>query len=137
MRGLGGRRLVPTDNSPAQWVFTLAHSGKCPTIDELAHLLEQDKVPVAMAMAKDEKSKALRVCPLGEYSVNRRGWKLAHVEDVGFKSSQVFESASEEVLRKHFISFLSPSNMFLVPAEWSGLAEVEAFAKHFRWRDDT
>lgn len=32
----------------------------------------------------------------------------------------------------HFRLFMSPANMFVVPADWAGLAEVDAFVEGFR-----
>ena len=126
------RLVVPTDNSPAQWVFTLAHEDQCPTKLELADLLSTDKVPVAMAMSKEEKASAARRCSLGKYSVNRKGWKLAHARDIGLNSSRSLGETSDEDLHRHFVAFLSPKNLFVVPSAWAGLAEVESFARHFR-----
>ncbi|MDR4495157.1 MAG: hypothetical protein R3B74_12180 [Nitrospirales bacterium] len=129
---ISGRLLVPTDNSPAQWVFSLAYAGECPTKRQLADLLRDDKVPVAMAMSKEEKASAARKCALGQYSVNRKGWKLAHANDIGFRSSRSLGEIPDADLKAHFMAFLSPRNMFVVPSAWAGLAEVESFARHFR-----
>jgi hypothetical protein len=83
-----GRLLVPTDNSPAQWVFTMAYEGNCPSKHELAELLVSDRIPIAMAMSKEEKASAARKCGLGRFSVNRKGWKLAHSRRIGFNTSR-------------------------------------------------
>ena len=127
-----GRLLVPTDNSPAQWVFTLAYEDTCPSKHELAEFLASDKIPVAMAMSKEEKASAARKCSLGKFSVNRKGWKLAHARGIGFNSSRSLGETDDQDLRQHVLAFLSPTNLFVVPSAWAGLAEVESFSKHFR-----
>ncbi len=37
--GAAGRMLIPTDNSPAQWAFAVAHSGHCPRVEDVLWLL--------------------------------------------------------------------------------------------------
>jgi len=54
--GAGGRTLIPTDNSPAQWAFAMAHSGCCPRLDEITCLLERGELPIAMILGLQDTS---------------------------------------------------------------------------------
>jgi hypothetical protein len=131
VRTADGRIIVPTDNSPAQWVYALAASKYCPSLAEISLMLDSDEIPVAFAMGPREREAARLTCTLGKFGVNAHGWKLAHVKDIGLNRVDL-QNIAGSVLEEHFLSFLSPCNMFLVPMQWAGLAEVKAFAQHFR-----
>jgi len=132
IQGVGGRILVPTDNSPAQWAFAVAHSGICPKVHEINGLLERGELPIAMILKTEERSaatcKGVRGNCLG---TSDAGWKLAHIEGVALGGRGGIESYPLAVIEDHFRRFMSPANMLVVPAEWSGLAEVEAFVKGY------
>ena len=132
-----GRPLIPTDNSPAHWAFATACAGECPAIAEVRSLLDAECIPVAMILGGAEKVGAKYRQTLGRISSpNAAGWKLAHIEDVGLGSRGSLEDFSIDRLKAHFRAFLSPSNMFVVPVAWAGLAEVPeivaAFTAHSR-----
>lgn len=129
-----GRRLVPADNSPAQWAFAVAHDGYCPSLDEVPDLLTTGRLPVAMALGGgSEKASAVFRGLLGRCpNTGAAGWKLAHLESVGLGGRGEIAGYGPEAIERHFRLFLSPSNMFVVPAEWGGLAEVDEFLKGFR-----
>jgi len=57
-------------------------------------------------------------------NVNKRGWKLCHIEDVGLKTKIAINTLSLEILMKHFKLLMAPSNHFLIPLDWGGLGEV-------------
>ena len=131
--GAEGRLLIPTDNSPAQWAFAWAVEGACPKLDQVHSLLQRGDLPVAMILNKDERERALyrgigRLC----LNTSTRGWKLAHIEGVGLNRSGKIESFPLSDIRTHFTKFMSPSNMFVVPAKLSGLAEVQVFVDGYR-----
>jgi hypothetical protein len=129
-----GRPLVPVDNSVAQWAFGLALQGICPSPAEIRALQERDEIPVAMILKRSERSEASYRCTLGGHSLNKRGWKLCHIDPVrlGGKGDIALRAGAE--LEAHFRRLLSPSNMFLVPCRWAGLGEIpeiiEAASKH-------
>ena len=112
-----GRQLVPTDNTPAHWVFAQAVSGASPQIKEVT-LFE---IPVAMAIKRSEKETATYL------SSGRKGllndWKLCHIEPVkvgrGDISTVPIQSLEDQLRR-----FLKPSNMFMVPKAIGGLGEI-------------
>ena len=57
--GADGRRLVATDNSPAQWAFAFAHSGRCLRVHEVISLLERGELPVAIILKTNERARAV------------------------------------------------------------------------------
>jgi hypothetical protein len=131
-----GRLTIPTDNSAAHWAFTLACEGKVPTLAEISALFAADKIPVVMVQKAAEKVSAKYHCTLKpEFDVNRKGWKLAHIRPVGVNTRVALRDIPLERLQEQFRALLAPSNMFVVPSVWSGLAEVaavvEAVHSHF------
>lgn len=120
-----GRFLIPVDNSPAQWAFSLALSGETPTIQDIRRKLAMDQIPIAMAMPAEEKKIAQLKCPLsGSYKLNSKGWKLGHIEGVGLNKRTPIAEQPIENLKQHFKKLMSPNNMFLMPLELAGLAEI-------------
>lgn len=120
-----GRRLIPADNSPAQWAFSMALQGNCPTMDEIHQLIESDRIPIAMILKTVEREQASYRCPLGKAeNLNMVGWKLAHIESIGLRQRGELEDTAMERLETHFLRFMDPNNMFLVPKAWAGLGEM-------------
>ena len=131
--GRGGRTLIPTDNSPAQWAYSVAYDGFCPRPDEVIPLLESGRLPVAMAMGADERRAATFTgfrakCP----STSEAGWKLAHIRPVGLSERGSPEIMPASRIEEHFRLLMSPRNMLVVPADWAGLAEVPQFIAGFQ-----
>ncbi|MBN1210530.1 MAG: hypothetical protein JXB05_37095 [Myxococcaceae bacterium] len=107
-----GRTLVPCDNSPAIWAFTLALDGNCPTLAEVAALAANGEIPVELTK-------------LGRFGAfYKEGWKLAHVDGVGLRTRTPLEEVPLDTLKEHLRLLLSPSNHFAVPKVWAGLGEI-------------
>ena len=128
-----GRELIPTDNSPAQWVFAVAYEGYCPSLDDVIPLLIAGKLPIAMALGREERQLAKYVgvrgrCP----STSDAGWKLAHISPVGLSERGSPDAFELVRLKQHFRLLMSPRNMLVVPKEWAGLAEVADFIAGFQ-----
>ena len=128
-----GRKLVPVDNSPAQWAFACACNGISPPTS-IINDLTRGTIPIAMVLPKlnpETISEAtafkgkLHSCP----NTQEYGWCLGHKIDVGLKR-KMFDCTLDE-LQEHFIRLMSPSNMFVVPKEkkFRGLAELADFIK--------
>lgn len=123
IRHISGRRLVPADNSPAHWSLALALQSEVPTLDNIRSLFERDSIPVAMILSRKEREQATYRCTRSAVSLNELGWKVAHIDDVALGRGEL-ETIPIASLRSHFLRFLTPSNMFVVPLEWAGLAEL-------------
>jgi hypothetical protein len=120
-----GRKLILADNSPAQWAFARAYAGASYSLSEICDLLDKDEMPFAYATKSAEKSQMRYACTLsGPDNVNKRGWKLCHIDDVGLNARTKIEELPWPTLANHFRLLLRPSNHFLVPLEWAGLGEM-------------
>ncbi|MGH9698121.1 MAG: hypothetical protein ACRD5R_04615 [Candidatus Acidiferrales bacterium] len=121
----GGRTIILADNSPAQWAFMRAFQGFAYSLDEIEAQLENDKVPFAFATKRSEKLQMIYTGTLSAAdNLNKRGWKLCHMDGVGLRSARKLEDFSLELLVNHFRRLLKPSNHFLVPLAWAGLGEL-------------
>ena len=130
--GAGGRTLIPTDNSPAQWAFAVAHSGQCPRVNEVQTLLANGTLPIAMALKREERTTATYKGVRGScVGTSDAGWKLAHIKGVALEGRGDIGTFAPDKVEAHFKRFMSPSNMLVVPAELAGLAEVDAFLEGF------
>mgnify|MGYP003592583065 CR=1 FL=1 len=128
-----GRRLIVADNSPAQWSFTRAFEGAVYQVADIRAQLGQDVNPFAVATKSADKASMKYRCTLSSRdNVNKRGWKLCHIEEVGLSSRMPLESMDISLLVSHFRRLLAPSNQFLVPLAWSGLGEVPEFIEALR-----
>ena len=98
-------------------------------------MLLDRKIPVAFAPLPDER-RYLEGSPdelrRKEYNLNLQGWKLAHIEPIGLKSRHPLKDRDIKELENHFMKFLDPSNMFVVPKKWAGIAEAEESIDVFR-----
>lgn len=120
-----GRTIVLADNSPAQWAFMRAFQGLSYSLDEIRVQLESGKIPFAFATKRSEKSQMTYTGNLSAAdNLNKRGWKLCHIDGVGLRSATRIEDFSLERLVTHFRLLLKPSNHFLVPLSWAGLGEL-------------
>lgn len=133
LRHVSGRVLVPTDNSPAHWSIALAFAEQCPTLDDVRGAIRADSIPVAMAFTRVEKEAAQYRCTRQAIAgPNELGWKVAHIEDVGLGYAGDILEVPLGTLSAHFTRFLAPSNIFLVPKDYAGIAETPEFIAAFR-----
>ena len=135
LRHESGRTIVPSDNSPAHWALALAFNDVCPSLDEVRAMWAGDTIPIAMVMKAIERPAATYRCTRQTVEgPNAKGWKVAHIRDVGLGYTCDIERLPLRVLRDHFSRFLSPANMFLVPKAYAGVAETPEFIEIFRER---
>lgn len=127
-----GRRIVITDNSPAQWACSQALKGCEPNIEDIADLFKTDMLPVSFAHKKAESLEREYNCTLGKHSVNKAGWKLCHIREVGLNCSAPLKDIAIETLKEKFELLLSPSNYFLIPKRWGGIGEVSEFIEGYK-----
>jgi len=120
-----GRQVIPTDNSPAHWSYVMAYSGINPSIREMYKFIENDEIPIALALKKAEKEKAhYKGLRNTIANPNKLGWKVCHKEPIGLRLKGSITKMPINILKDHFRLFLSPSNMFLVPKILSGIGEI-------------
>lgn len=124
------RKIVPTDNSPAQWACHLALQGIVPEISDVRDFFEKDTLPVALANKKQEKEKRTYHCTLRKFST--AGWKLCHITPVGLNTRTPLSNIDISSLKNAFFNLLSPSNYFLLPKRWGGLGEVPEFIEGYQ-----
>jgi hypothetical protein len=128
-----GRKIIPTDNSPAQWAFALAVLGDTPSLDWVREQLAADTIPMAMILKASERANAHHRCtPNHCANPNAAGWKVAHIINVGLASSTALEQMPEAQLREHFVRLMSPDNMFVVPSRYAGLGELPEFCEELQ-----
>jgi len=120
--------LIPTDNSVAQWCFALAYEGTVPSLQDIDERRGADKIPIAYALKRTEREQAKYKCTIGKVlkpSINDCGWRACHIKHVGILPKRTpIPEISIDCLKEHFVRFLSPSNIFLVPKAWAGLGEL-------------
>jgi hypothetical protein len=122
-----GRKLILVDNSPAQWIFSCTCNGSSPPTDIISDL-ENGVIPIAMVLPKlkpgvDTYRGKLSNCP----NTQTLGWYLGHKAGVGLYKK--ISNCTIDELQNHFIKLMSPSNMFVVPKDMRGLAELIDFVK--------
>jgi hypothetical protein len=128
-----GREIVLADNSPAQWAFMRAYTGHRYTLANIRDMLGRDVIPFAYATKAAEKAQMKFRCTLaGADNVNKCGWKLCHVYDIGLSTRTPVSLVPLETLVRHFKLFMKPSNHFVVPLAWSGLGEVREVIEAIR-----
>jgi hypothetical protein len=128
-----GRILVLADNSPAHWAFTRAYANVSYGLSDIRLLLEQDQVPFAYATKRSEKANMTYRCTLSSAdNVNKQGWKLCHIQEIGLGTKINVCQVPLETLIQHFRLLMKPSNHFLVPLQWAGLGELPEFISEIR-----
>jgi hypothetical protein len=123
-----GRRIAPSDNSPAHWVLIQCFDLRKPTIQDITK--ELCTIPMTMAVGKKEAEEGRYAYPrsLAPFQhAGKRGWYLAHKRRVGIGIPSKIESGSIDQIHEHFRRFMKPSNMMLIPKEVAGLAELDFF----------
>jgi len=128
---ISGRKVVPSDDSPAQWACGLAFCGKVPTLREIRDGFAKDAIPGGFAHKVRQKGRHDRHDTLGSHSIIRAGWKLCHIRPVVLGTCSSLQQANITDLKEAFFRFLSPSNYFLLPKKWAGIGETADFIAGF------
>ena len=124
-----GRNLVPSDNSPAQWmVMQCFDDNIAPSIDYISQHIHE--IPMTMRMSRAEAESCnfpARLDDLPHAGLAGEGWYLAHIQGVGLGRVGPIENVDISVLQEHFLKLMKPSNMFLIQKKIWGLAEIDTF----------
>lgn len=71
-----------------------------------------------------EKETATYQKTLSASEVNQAGWKVCHIDPIGLKKRGAPGTSELSEIKDHFIKFMSPSNMFVVPLSHKALGEL-------------
>ena len=110
-----GRKVLFTDNSPANWALGLALNGTVPSIGSWSETDVRSNVPFEFT-----KKQGFKLIDL-----NKAGWKICHIEPVSDRRRRKIGDIPPEEIETAFLRFLSPANMFLIPKEISGAGEIQ------------
>jgi hypothetical protein len=124
-----GRVLVPTDDSPAMYLLSLAMERRRPSLAVLREALHSGRMPIAGTLTDEERRQARyfgTVTGMDAPNLAELGYSLCHVTHVGLRRVPL-EERTEVELVAHSLLFLSPVNMFVVPKEFAGLGELPEF----------
>lgn len=119
------REIIISDNTFAIWVFSNVLKGKVFTLAEIKEMLKHNELPIVFMATKDIKKKAKYTKSLGRYSL--AGWKLCHIQPVGFNTSTRIEDLDISKITEHFRKYANPNNMFVLPKEIGDLGEIDVF----------
>lgn len=129
IRHATGRVLIPTDDSPALYLLSLALEGRLPTIAGLQEALQSGRLPIAASLSAPERAAARFTGILESMDAPNLfdlGYSVCHVASVGLRRGRL-ELRTEVELAAHSLLFLSPVNMFVVPREFASLGGLREF----------
>lgn len=119
-----GRLIICADNGPAHWTIAMAANENLLELEQVKMMIAADAIPIAFALGSREKDSKYRFCKHEVDFPNKKGWKVSHIKEIGLGTRKPITELPIAELKEHFINFLSPANMFLVPLQYGGLAEV-------------
>ena len=120
-----GREIIVSDNTFAIWVYGQVMKQHTPTLKEIKEMLQNNMIPMQFMQTKDGKQKAKYSKPLGTDAL--QGWKLCHIEPIGFNSSKSINEIDIHSIEEHFRKYANPYNMFVLPKEIGDLGEIQVF----------
>ncbi len=121
-----GRKIIISDNTFAIWVFRQVLNNKVFTLSHIKEMLEQNKIPMVYMSTPAIREKATYSKPLGKEDAIQ-GWKVCHIESVGFNTNKTIEQLDINTLHGHFRKYANPNNMFILPKEIGDLGEINVF----------
>ena len=124
-----GRILVPTDDTPAMYLLSLAIEQRRPSCQMLRQALESRRMPVAAALTAGERQNARysgTAASMDAPNLSELGYSVCHITQVGLRRMPL-EDRTEIELVAHSLLFLSPVNMFVVPKQLAGVGALPEF----------
>lgn len=124
-----GRIVIPTDDSPAMYMLSLAMERRLPSRQTLLDALESGRMPVAAALTAEERQNARyrgTVANMDAPNLLELGYSICHITQVGLRRFPLAERTEIELVA-HSLLFLSPVNMFVVPRQYAGVGELPEF----------
>lgn len=129
IRHPSGRILVPTDDSPAMYLLSLAIEHRRPSRQDIIEALLSGRMPIALTLTPEERTQASysgTVETMDAPNLNSLGYSVCHITHVGLRRVPLMHRSEIELVA-HSLLFLSPVNMFVVPKEYAGLGELPEF----------
>lgn len=126
VKHMNGREIIFCDNSPAKWVAEQVFEKEKPSLLAIKNYLKKDQLPFKFAPAKGEQKLAKYKC-VSKNLLNRRGWKLCHIEGVGLKNQKEIHLQPIDFLKRKFILLMDPNNFFILPKTIGGIGEIKWF----------
>ena len=120
-----GREIIVSDNTAAIWVYSNVLKGTIFTLSQIKELLKRNELPVVFMATGEIKAKAKYSKQLGSYALS--GWKLCHIQSVGFNTNKSIEDLKISDIEDHFRKYANPNNMFVLPKEIGYLGEIDVF----------
>ena len=103
------------------------------SLGDIEDLIKRDEIPFAFAISAVDKERMTYKRTLApSENLNKLGWKQCHIDPVGLRSREPIEKIAIGTLKDQFRLLLKPSNMFLIPIEWSGLGELQEVIEQVR-----
>lgn len=120
------RTITTTDNTPAHWIFkNMVLDRKTFSQKEIAVLIRENKFPISFIRKRSEHKTLFDGMVADKNTrLNVSGWKLAHIKRIAMKRGK---NITIDDYKRHHLSFLDLSNMYLIDKDFSGLAEVKLF----------
>ncbi|MBO5615729.1 MAG: hypothetical protein J5900_06800 [Prevotella sp.] len=119
-----GRKIIISDNTFPDWMFSNILRGKIYELSELKEMLENNELPIAFSFEKWEKTEATYT---KTFSENLQFWKVCHIKAVGFNSRKSIKEIPIELIEEHFRKLANPKNIFLLPKQIGALGEIQQF----------
>jgi hypothetical protein len=108
-----GRTIILTDNTPANWSFSMAYKGYSPDLNDIKDLIDKNKIPIVFAYRVEDKGKLVVTEYLRkDIDLNKKGWKVCHIDEVGLNTRKNINDIPLGFLEDRFKRLISPSNMF-------------------------
>lgn len=127
-----GREIIISDNTFAIWIYGRVLRKEIYSLFQLKNMLSQNKIPMVFMQTADVREKGKYTKPLGHFSLP--GWKLCHIEPIGFNTNKSLEETDINELKGHFRKYASPRNMFVLPKEIGDLGEIPIFIEEQKYQ---
>lgn len=123
-----GRKIIPSDNSPALWIAEQILHKNEPTLDEIESCIHAMEIPFSFIQKKNTNLnlKYKTSCTYNKI-LTKKEWKLCHINNVGLNKKGDISKLNIEFLKGKSFNLINPYNFFLLPKTIGGLGEISYF----------